>query len=99
MDDNMIAPRHDKKLDPITHTDAINDRAQNAMAYMLLTLSISPSDTVTMEAVRMQQQKNCLLEMLKRHGKIFSKLISQQQELNCMSWNGNSITVIYQMRI
>jgi hypothetical protein len=52
MDDNMIAPRHDEKLDPKTDVDAICARAQNAKAYMLLSLSISPSDTVSFGAVQ-----------------------------------------------
>jgi hypothetical protein len=52
MDDNMIAPRHDEKLDPKTDKDAINARTQNAKTYMLLSLSISPTDTVTFGAVQ-----------------------------------------------
>jgi hypothetical protein len=52
MDDNMIAPRHDYKYDPKTDVDDINAKAQNAKAYMLLILNISPSDTATFGAVQ-----------------------------------------------
>jgi hypothetical protein len=50
-DDNMVAPRHDATLDPKTDADAIITRYQNSKAYMLLSLSICPSDTVTFGAV------------------------------------------------
>jgi hypothetical protein len=52
MDDNMIEPRYDVQLDPKTDKNDINARTQNAKAYMLLSSSISPTDTVTCRAVQ-----------------------------------------------
>jgi hypothetical protein len=52
MDDNLIAPRYDEQLAPKTEKNAINARTQNSKACMLLSLSISPTDTVTFGAVQ-----------------------------------------------
>jgi hypothetical protein len=36
MEDNILAPMHDAKLDPKADVNKINARAKNAKTYMLL---------------------------------------------------------------
>jgi hypothetical protein len=48
----MISPRHDLVLNPKSDADAISARTQNAKAYMLHSLSISPSNTIAFGAIQ-----------------------------------------------